>query len=462
MRRSILTNKKMNKKGVVQLIYLIPLIASLITILAFMDIIDVASILGTSESVYKTRIGSLGCIEDDAPSITTKYADQNYIYTCGGTALVDSCEVRVTCGDTPFYLPNCGVNYKINDGSRVVVVVNEYSDKQITVLQPGDKIEISSTNADVTKIDYITHFYRLWTEEGGGHWLTRSADCCMANQDEITRRDVFYGDWTCLEKSGSLKYKNYVIDWIKTEGVVYSYLGDKVVCANNILYDLDVEQMADGNSYYIQGEAIKAVQCCPYQTSSCSDNFEFVEAGDERTVDCTYSTQCENLGNPYAVSRTVAVKEVCIDGTCQQTEIDIECNSDAACVSLYGDNWVCELSNYNFGTCIKQTIVQPYCGDGYCSTGETKDNCIADCEIECPIDWKLVTNIKKVNCNIGFPLYWGCDQQIERTCIKAQVNWLLWIAVVIGVLLLFTFGKPLLLTIRMWLKMIPIVGKFIP
>jgi len=65
---------------------------------------------------------------------------------------------------------------------------------------------------------------------------------------------------------------------------------------------------------------------------------------------------------------------------------------------------------------------------------------------------------KKINCAIGFPLYFGCDKQVETKCSDGGIDYmkyLIWVIVIILVIILFKYLRPVI-------KGIPVIGKVIP
>jgi len=351
------------------------------------------------DQIWKPRWGSLGCIKDDSPEIIGKvWLDQETLYKCGDNYLVDDCDFEIENTRGAGFL-SMGFCYSVCDLNgdncfgKTCEGWNAWSSgpTYTKTINAGQSL-LFSNNRQPNHIAVTQKFYpyRLWTEEGGGHWISRSADCSLADQDELVRNDVEYGDWKSLDKTGSGKYINYVIDWIPAQGgKIYNYQGDSVICSNNILYELDVMKMSSGVTYNMQGDMIKGVQCCPHQTANCdSSSFTFLPADKPEERECTYNYECENGGIPTAVSDILAVQEKCIDGECTRETLTIECGSDAKCRELYGDNYVCDLTFANFGKCIQSGLVpQAYCGDGICQTGETSDNCAIDCTKDKKCEW---------------------------------------------------------------------------
>ena len=72
---------------------------------------------------------------------------------------------------------------------------------------------------------------------------------------------------------------------------------------------------------------------------------------------CTYSSECANGGAPIAVDESHYVTNSCEDGFCVRSALlYTECTNNEACMNLYGQRYVCDLSRVNFGNCIKSTL----------------------------------------------------------------------------------------------------------
>lgn len=428
-----------NKRGMTQLLLVITLIAGSITILGALGYLDVAGIFGfDSSSVYISEYGTLSCQEDDTHQTTTKYADQNYEFVCGGDYLVDECYVYGYCSGTSWYKSGCnvydesGVRYSVSEGQRLL----------LTTLKVGEKITFdktfAGTNEGNLKLEYERNPYRLWAEEFGRDFIQSSSDCSLANQNSLQMNQFEWGDWDALNKG---EVRNYFLGWTKVYGA--KIYGDKI-CLNNNLYSIDRVELADGSSVNKQGNKIRAVECCPHTDNNCdSSTFTFQQSGQEEGRTCIYDYNCANGGEPWdnPYSSTNALIENCVNGQCVEDKISIECDSDVKCVQLYGDGYGCDLSYVNYGNCIKLgQINQTYCGDLVCQTGETKENCPSDCSLECPEGWFQVTEQRKENCMIGFPLYLGCDKVVTTKCEEELgTNWALWLGLGAIVILLFFF-----------------------
>jgi hypothetical protein len=413
-------------------------------------LLDTGSLTGT-EQVWKAVDGRLECLKDQTPQEVIQSTINNKLtFTCGDKYLVDNCEVIVYCGDTSLINSECKGFYRLDGGNKQSYSVSKNNQKTLLTLTNGQSIYfetgIDATNEDKTKVVYRFYPYRLFTIESGKKVISSSSDCNLANQDQLQRNKFEYGDWKVLDKGGIL---NYFVSWTLTEGAIYTFNGQEVVCSANALYGLERIKLADSSTKNRQGEFIKNVECCPYQSKNCdAKTFTFItqKEADNVAPSCTYSYQCENAGDPWTSSSVLAKKEVCEGGLCVEKSFNIQCNSDAKCRQLYGEGYGCDLSFDNFGKCIKiGQIEQARCGDGVCQTGETKENCPSDCTLECPEGFKVITLEKKVNCIVGWPIYLGCDKQVEQKCDAGTTNWLLWIVVIVASLVIYIgFLRPIL------------------
>ena len=431
--------KNKNKKGIAPIVIILLVVGALAVVISS-GMIDIGGLTGT-EQVWKAEQGYMSCEKDDSPQTIIKYVDQNYIFTCGADYLVDDCEIILFCEKKG--VSGCIGSYRVNDGKKIDYSIQRGETQTITTIQAGQKISFSQSglfvlNKDNTKISYKYYPYRLYSVEGA-KFLTSSSDCCLANQNELQKKNFNFGDWKCLEKSGNNKILNYFIDWRLTEGRIYTYKGKEVICASQSLYELKREKLADSTIRNRQGEKIKDVECCPYQSNKC-DLKTFTFKRETQGKECSYNYECENSGNPWTSSSKSAKIEKCESGMCVEISFVIECNSDAVCRQNYGENYGCDLTNDNFGTCIKIGQISPvFCGDGKCTTGETKENCPNDCEIECSEGYSIITKEKKINCKIGFPLYFGCDKEVTKECKKDTPNYLLWILIIVGAIVVYLF-----------------------
>lgn len=96
---------------------------------------------------------------------------------------------------------------------------------------------------------------------------------------------------------------------------------------------------------------------------------------------CSSTIECPNGGDPVAIDSEHISKYTCVSGQCQKgSSITVECTNTAECIQKHGSGSVCDLSNNNFGKCIKSTRPD-FCGDGVCQSldGENSNTCFEDC-----------------------------------------------------------------------------------
>jgi len=236
--------------------------------------------------------------------------------------------------------------------------------------------------------------------------------------------------------------QNYMIDFVQVATRTYEYNNQEVICQTRQLYEIDNQQFKDGSINKIQGERIKSVNCCPVENNCDEDTFDWIP---DKIRECTYSSECSHGGDFYPKSNTVAEYFVCIDNLCVKKEKSVECTSTAICIQKHGAGYVCDLSQKNYGTCIKSTTPN-YCGDGFCDIGETESNCPADCKEDlCPGWWEYETT--KIELDYGFA-YWrayipGFDPIEQPVSICKTKGWIIWLGVGIIILIL---GSLLILT----------------
>ncbi len=385
------------------------IVGALIFILASGTLETVNKFTG-EDIVYTVDSGRYECSENSIETTITRWADQNYKFTCGDKELVDNCRVYLSCSGTPWYKSGCG-GYGIL-GTLVDLSYNSLSEGQsnvlYTTLKPGESITLTDDirNAEYLKIDYEYNPYQLWTIEKGKKVSTNSNDCSLANQNRLTKKNIPYGEWDSLKKG---EIRNYFLNWERSYGLkIYEYQGKDILCSTQTLYELTTEKLADGTTRNIQGNPIKYVECCPHQDDNCGDDFNFLPKEQER--ECNYDYQCANSGDPEFISSSKAKKETCSnEGICVEEVFDVKCNSNAICIEKYGDNFICSESFNTFGECIEGKINQQYCGDGTCGIGETYSNCPSDCEKQ---------PSPKLKCS------WYQHEKIQNDVIKKWYNYI--------------------------------------
>ena len=401
------------------------------------------NVFGDEDVIYVVDSGRFECSEQSVEMVIPVQADQGVIFTCGQNVLIDDCKVDVECGDTSFLNSKCDGAYRKNGGSWVRYKLSEFEKRQITTLQPGQKIEFARSsiilgglsggilipsNEDKTTIEYSYNPYQLFTIERGKKVPTNSNDCCLVNQNKITRTDVSVGDYDCLNKGDS---RNYFLNWERVYGFkIYDYRGDDVLCSTNTLYKIIEEPLADGTTRKIQGNIIKSVDCCPHQDNNCDLDFEFLPVEEEREIECSIDSQCSNSGDPqFTNSQTEAIFERCESGECVQKVLEIECNSNAVCIDKFGDNFVCSQALSTFGKCIESKIGQSYCGDGTCNVGESFGSCPKDCSEDTSCEW-YQESYTKTEKDYGFA-YWraytpGFDPLETEVSGCKTAGWVMW------------------------------------
>lgn len=120
---------------------------------------------------------------------------------------------------------------------------------------------------------------------------------------------------------------------------------------------------------------IGSVECCSSQDCAsdqvCDIQHGYKCAGG--AVECTTNVDC----GAHQACDTLLYKCVNIN----PGAIATECTNNAICIEKYGQGYVCDLSNVNWGNCKKQTENSGYCGDGKCESiiSETTTSCPDDC-----------------------------------------------------------------------------------
>lgn len=430
----------MNKRGIAPILILVlALIAG--AVLFSSGMIDTGSLTGTGyENVYKANYGHLCCLAGPLETLEgPRYADDISTTECKEN--VDECKLIInplgpfpvlTIGTVDVEWNECNL-----DGSNCVKRTYKLgkNDPQTYTLQAGKKVTFLKGGLTYDYRKYYTWerkgaVYDLIGEENGKVFVSNGCSLSNSLKGKVLSgvpNDVPRGDKYCI---------NYVTDFVSVATKTYSYNGQQVICQARAVYGIDIETFQDGSSRKIQADKIANVDCCPSE-SNCNSKFTW-DKDAETTKECTYSTECSNGGDLFGISQTKAGYFVCENGKCVKKEKAVECTSDAVCQTRHGEGYVCSLAESTWGTCIKAPS-GPYCGDGYCDIGESKSTCPADCELECMEGEKLVTKEKRVDCKIGFPVYWGCDTQVSKECKDAGTDYVLWIIIIVGSLIAYFF-----------------------
>jgi len=434
----------MNKKGAIPLLILF---AGIILVGAmYFGGVRLGELTGY-DIVYKQNWGHICCVQHDDYDVKEGwyYADDRPVSECND--YTNECEYKFKYFNKPWYLGSgADVCYKVNGGNKQRI---SWGSPQIVKIDVGQEIEFVSCGLNQDARPYYQYMKKAKTfyikgEENGKVYVTTS---CVLSRD--LKRKTLSGGKNELNFD---ECQNYMIDFVQVATKTYNYQGQEVICQARRLYEINRKQFKDGQVRKIQGEFITSVDCCPSE-NNCGSNFKFQE-NDKDT--CTYSSECPNGGDLFIIGVHKAGQYKCIDGTCELEEKQVECSSTAECIERYGSNYVCDLSPNNFGNCVENPSPH-YCGDGFCDVGETRENCPNDCELICLEGEKLVTKTRKDNCIVGFPLYIGCKEVIEKQCVPVGLNWWKILAMiglgVIAAFILIKFAFPYLF---------PLIRRIIP
>lgn len=436
----------MNKKGAVPFLLIAIISFALVGVGIYYGVSSTGDISDYS-NVYKANYGHLCCLAGNLETLDgPKYADDKTYTICSEN--VDECKVSLTAkfggitGKTQIGYRICNA-----DGSSC----SGYSSKYLTINVPeeitlavGKRIEFyqgATGNAQNYIWERKGSVYNLVGQENGKIFVENGCELSSSLKGK-----VLSGISNTIPK-GYSSCVNYVTDFVSVATKTYRYSGQDVICQARAIYKIDKQTFKDGNVVKIQGDKIKDVECCPSE-SNCNNNFEFDEDVEK---ECTYSTECDNGGDYFGISQTTAGYFKCEDGQCVKKTKSVECTSDAVCQQRHGEGYVCDLSEDNWGTCIKAPT-GTYCGDGYCDIGESKSTCPSDCELECAENEKLVATTKKVGqfCFFGIGF---CDEQVIKECRESGLDWGKIILISLIIIAIFLFLLPTGKPIRKFLKL---------
>lgn len=444
----------MNKKGVFPYIaILVVLSIGAVALLAVTGNLNIGAITETSASsldydnVYVLNWGSMCCQAGSYKTLDgPKYADDKITTQCKEN--VDTCDLIIECAG-PFpalAIGYCKVEYNECDigGSNCVkrtYTIGKYDIKQFP-LQAGKEATFLKNSALADDRKYYT-----WERKGAIYRLKITENGKIVLDDSCTLSDSLKGKVLAgipnqiprgnCEDDGPI---NYFLGYSQSYTKTYKYKTQEVVCQTRTVYGIDTQTFKDGSVVRIMGNKIADVECCPSE-SNCGTDFKFkVDAVKE----CTYNYECDNGGDLFGITQTTAGYFVCQGGECVKKTKQVECTSDSVCQTRYGGGYICSKAQETWGECIEAPS-GPYCGDGYCDIGESKSTCAEDCELECLENEKLVSKEKKVDCIVGFPVYWGCSTEVSKECKAEGVNWVLWILLGLVFILLLTQWRKILM-----------------
>ena len=152
-------------------------------------------------------------------------------------------------------------------------------------------------------------------------------------------------------------------------------------------------------------------------------------------AECGLLSPCEgnewrqNLGTDKQV-----IRYECVNSKCVAKTKTVDCNKDSDCAST---NLRCNLNNFK---CEIASVGVEDKGTAVLATSET--DCIKQGNKWIP---KKTTNTGLL---FGLIPYGGKTEVVEAHCEATQINWLFWILTLLILIILFYFGKPLLISLK--------------
>lgn len=391
------------------------------------------------EVVYKQEWGNICCIQEDDYDISfSNFLVDQSLFVCDH--YTNFCEVEIKNVETGWTTMDNVGSYQLCDisggncESKQKYVLGTSQVKVLPHLRVGRSYKFTTgilTSGEETSLITLKakSFYIKGLENGK---VYRQESCVLSSE---LRERVLSGGLNELSKTGANSCQNYMIDFVQVATRTYGFEGRNVICQARQLYEIDNLRFKDGSFNKVQGDLIKAVECCPAEANCDSDSFTFVVDDRKR---CTFSSECPNGGSPVATGSNTYVTYDCVSGWCDMSvEKFSECTITAECIRLYGPGSVCDLSPANWGNCIASTKPR-HCGDGVCDSvdGENYDTCPADCSIDCPEGTKLRISVEED---------WLGRKKFTSECVSDSVikpwMWFVGIAFFMIVLILLLIGS---------------------
>lgn len=449
-----------NKRGYSNIVLLITVLAGLLTIASYLNILDLGSVVGSGSYIERPVFYYDKCEQVGGLKYSSNYGLATNGQWLNKPSVSSSYNVILNVEDYPFSVGKVYFNYYVCN-SKVISSSNcRVYNQEGRVRSAGDSITISgvgnneyvwaqfiksvsgfdktASKGATYQIGYIPYGLRQYNVLGGSSSQINPNSCTYpsgySTSDTIISEDLdkvskpegrttdertlqpeevrWYvaGYLTSAEPSFKLTYKNQDA-WCRVSGN-----RGEIYAINEIRTSGGAYKVASSDwSDYLGSET-----CCPSSTRGdevCNSNFQWEKI---KGSECSAFKSC---GSPNWVpySSNELIKYSCVNGYCESETRDVECASDYDCKD---SNQVCDLNSY---TCEKANVNLD--GQVIETIPDSEQACIEK-------GGKWVTQEKEDKSFLNFIGIGEPDIIVTEYCDLSKGNYLVWIIVIVVVILL--------------------------